>query len=348
MNVNITEYIENSFLKPLLDIEDITDISYNGLSIFYVTNSHGRKKYSETIEEKIIYDFLRQIVNLTDSQFSFSHPILDVSIGKYRINATHYSMTRKNREKALNFSIRIGFDGLRIKDDNSFILKKCLNLVDLFLKNRSSIVIGGSTGSGKTELQKFFISRLNENTRLIVIDNLNEIENDNYGDHLDVQTWQIADIHKGFTFDNFIKNALRSNPDWVILSEARGKEMLNVLNSAMSGHPTITTLHAKDSIQIYSRMTRMCLQNSENLKYSEVLEDVLEHFKLTIFIKKCKEKDSNKIVRYVDSIATNYKGNIIEIFKYPNNYKKLPKDIFLGFDMSSIEIDEFNKEWSDK
>ena len=76
MNENIVEFVESSFLKPLLEIPNITDVSYNGSDIYYVTNDYGRQKYPQKIEEKIIYDFLRQIVNLTDSQFSFSKPII--------------------------------------------------------------------------------------------------------------------------------------------------------------------------------------------------------------------------------------------------------------------------------
>ena len=267
MNENIVEFVESSFLKPLLEIPNITDVSYNGSDIYYVTNDYGRQKYPQKIEEKIIYDFLRQIVNLTDSQFSFSKPILDVSIGRYRFNATHFAMTRKFREKAINFSLRIGYDGVRIHEDDGFINKKCLKLVDLFIKNKLSIVIGGKTGCGKTEFQKFLISRLKDNSRVIVIDNLNEIENDEFKPNLDIQTWVVNQMYEGFTFDNFIKNALRSHPDWIVLSESRGKEMLSILNSAMSGHPTITTLHTKDCKSIYSRMARMCLQSGDNLRW---------------------------------------------------------------------------------
>lgn len=345
MNENIVEFVESSFLKPLLEIPNITDVSYNGSDIYYVTNDYGRQKYPQKIEEKVIYDFLRQIVNLTDSQFSFSKPILDVSIGRYRFNATHFAMTRKFRERAINFSLRIGYDGVRIHEDDGFINKKCLKLVDLFIENKLSIVIGGKTGCGKTEFQKFLISRLKDNSRVIVIDNLNEIENDEFKPNLDIQTWVVNEMHEGFTFDNFIKNALRSHPDWIVLSESRGKEMLSILNSAMSGHPTITTLHTKDCKSIYSRMARMCLQNGDNLKYKEVLEDIFEHFKLAIYVSRSEDMETGKITRYIDSISTNYKGVITQIYTYPNKYKRLPKQFLDILNLTSAEKTLFNQEW---
>ena len=37
--------LENSFLKPLLDDETITDITFNGEKLFFVSNEYGRSFY---------------------------------------------------------------------------------------------------------------------------------------------------------------------------------------------------------------------------------------------------------------------------------------------------------------
>ena len=39
-------YLEGSFLSPLLVKEGVTDISYNGESLFYVSNDKGRQRSS--------------------------------------------------------------------------------------------------------------------------------------------------------------------------------------------------------------------------------------------------------------------------------------------------------------
>ena len=180
-----------------------------------------------------VYAFLRQIANLTDQQFSIANPILDVSVGRYRISALHSSLARKNRDKVFNFSIRLGYDKLRIKDDGSFINKRALSLLDEAINKKCSIVIAGKTGTGKTEFQKFLISRMNENTRIILIDNINEFETNYFKDNLDSQTWLVNNQKNNF--DDLIKNALRNNPDWLVVGEARGEEMKACLNSTMSG-----------------------------------------------------------------------------------------------------------------
>lgn len=336
MNSNLISYIENGFLSPLIKNSNITDISYNGKDLFYQDNLKGRNKSEISVSPKEAYDFVRQISNLSDSLFSYSNPILDVSCGRYRINATHYAISRKDREKAINFSIRIGFEKLRIINDGSFIPTKVLDLVKVFIQKKESIVISGVTGSGKTELQKFLISLFRPNTRILIIDNVDELETDYFLENIDSQTW-LLNNGINLDFDGLIKNALRVNPDWIIVSEARGGEMLSLLNSAMTGHPTISTIHSKDIEFDYSRMTRMCMIKNPNLKYDETIIDVFDHFKLLIHVKKEICVDGT-IKRYVEKVATNIDNKTYVLYSYPNKYSLLPYQLKIELGLSDDEF----------
>ncbi len=343
MNTNLIQYIDNSFLSPLLRNPNVTDISYNGKDIYYQDNVLGRKKSEIEVCPREVYDFIRQISNLSDNMFSYSKPILDISCGRYRINATHYAISRKEREKVINFSIRIGFEKLRIANDGSFVPRKVVNLIDLFLKNKESIIVSGVTSSGKTEFQKFLISRFNENTRLLVIDNVEELETDYFLDKIDSQTWLLNESNN-LNFDDLIKNALRVNPDWLIVSEARGGEMLSLLNSAMTGHPTISTIHSKDIAFDYSRMTRMCMIKNPNLKFDETIIDIYDHFKLLVHVKKSVQNDGT-IRRYVDKVATNIENKLYLLYEYPNKYYPFPYALKFNLAMSDEEFNKFREEF---
>ena len=322
---SVVSYLESSFLKDLLKNDNVTDISFNGETLFYQDNINGRHKLEYKLNDKEAFDFVRQIANLSDSMFSYSDPILDISCGRYRINATHYAISRKNRNKVINFSIRIGQDELRILDDKNFINEKCVYLIQKFIEVKESIIISGITGSGKTELQKFIISKLEDNSRVLVIDNVEELEIDCFKDRLDIQTWVLRK-NINLSFDDLIKNALRINPDWLILSEARGEEMLSLLNGAMTGHPTISTIHSKCIKLDYQRMTRMCLIKNNNLKFNETLRDLEESFRLLIHLHKGKNEQGN-ITRFVEEIGTNIKGKYYWLYKYPNKYNILPIEL---------------------
>jgi len=344
MNINLVNYIENSFIKELLSNENVTDISYNGKEIYYQDNIKGRLKSEIITSEKEVYDFIRQICNLSDCLFSYSNPILDISCGKYRINATHYAISRKDRDKAINFAIRIGYEKLRIKDDDSFISKRCLNLVDVFLNKKESIVISGLTGSGKTELQKFLISKIRPFSKILIIDNVDELETDFFLKNMDSETWLVNDV-QNINFDTLIKNALRINPDWIIVGEARGGEMLSLLNSAMTGHPTISTIHSKDIMFDYSRMARMCLIKNPNLKYDETIIDVFYHFKLLIHVSKLID-EGGKITRYVSKLGTNINNQFYLLYSYPNNYYDLPDELKEELGLNQLEFSKLKKDFT--
>lgn len=342
-NEKLIEYIESSFLKDLLKDDSITDISYNGENIYFKDNIKGRLKSDLSISRNDAYSFIRQIANLTDSQFSYTNPVLDVSVGKYRINATHSSISRKNREKTTTFSIRIGFDQLRIKDGDGFISEKAMELIYFALRSKNSIIISGKTGTGKTEFQKYVLSKLEPFSRLITIDNINELETDFFSKDIDSLTWLNNDS-KGAFIDELIKNALRSTPDRLIVGEVRGKEMLQVLNSAMSGHPTITTLHAKNCESTYKRMTRMSMIGNESLVYEETLSDIYDHFKLVVYLKSYYDQSMKRYVRYVDEIGTNHKNEYLELYKYPNKFTRLPLSFKSDFELTQTEYSDYNSE----
>lgn len=302
MNERLISFIESSFLSPLLKDENITDISYNGVSIFYVHNEFGRKKADIEVKSNEVLDFVRQIANFSERQFSFTVPNLDVSIGKYRINAIHQSLVRVFDDKSCSFSIRIASKEIKIKSDGDFISKEGEKILLDCLKEKESLIIAGPTGSGKTELQKFLLSKLEDNTRVIIIDNIQELEYLRKFENLDITSWQISPTIPMGSTQELIRNALRSNPDWLVVAEARGKEMSDVLTSVMTGHPIITTLHANSLEAIPKRICRMILSADTTQKYEDILEDVTEHIKYYIFLNRRYGSD-NEVKRYVESIG---------------------------------------------
>lgn len=308
MSNKAIDYIESSFLKDLIMNKNITDISFNGETIFYVDNELGRKKSNIVITNDEAIDFIRQIANYTEKQFSFVEPILDVSFGRYRLNAIHQSIGRLNNEKVINFSIRIASLKNRIISDSGFMSNEMKLYLNDLIKNKKSIMIAGETGSGKTELQKYLLSTLKDNSRIILIDNLEELENLRTNPNIDLNSWQVSKSNAK-SFEDLIANALRCNPDWLIVSEARGKEMSSMLTSVMSGHPLISTIHAYNIEEIPHRICRLIMQESSNQKYEDIFIDVINHITNYIYVKKYVD-NSGKVIRYISDISSFNKENM--------------------------------------
>ena len=294
-------YLEESFLKDLLINPKVTDISYNGEDIFYVDNDFGRLKSDIAIERIVAKDFVRQIANLSEKQFSFQSPKLDVSLGRYRFNALHQSICRKNNEESVSFSLRIASSSLKFNEEDS-LTSEIKELLKILIDSNVSIVIGGQTGAGKTELQKYLISLMKVNTRAIVIDNILELDQFKTEQCLDLNIWQVDEKREEASIENLVRNALRSNPDWLIVAESRGKEMLDVLNSSLTGHPIITTLHAFDINSMPTRMVRMVMMNEQKMAYRDVYQDIAYHMRFYIYLKR-KFMEDGHVIRYISSIS---------------------------------------------
>ena len=317
----LIDYLESSFLKDLLSLESVTDISYNGDNIYYIDNRYGRLRRDVEVEPQLVKDFIRQIANLSEKQFSYQSPELDVSFGKYRLSALHQSICRKNNVECVCFSIRIASSKLRIEENEQFFPREVVDLLDVLIDSNVSIVIGGLTGSGKTELQKYLITRMKENTRTIVIDNILELDQLKINKSLDFNIWQVDENRSKASIQSLVRTALRSNPDWLIVAESRGKEMLEVLNSSLTGHPIITTLHALDVRSMPYRMARMVMMNEQKMDFKDVYQDIAYHLRFYIYMKR-KYLNNGAVLRYISSIAYLNGKDMEEIYGSDGENKK--------------------------
>lgn len=162
-------------------------------------------------------------------------------------------------------------------------------------------MIGGKTSSGKTELEKYLLGEMAPSSRVIVIDNVEEldmVENPS----IDLTMWLVNESIKEATFSGLIKNALRNNPDYIVVAEARGGEMLDAIVSSMSGHPIISTIHAQDLEAMPERIARLAMLGNERLYKDELLDDIAHHLRYYVYLEK-KENPDGSLSRYLESIG---------------------------------------------
>lgn len=340
-------YLKKSFLAPFLEDEAITDITYNGESIFIQNKYEGWKKVDLEVDENLVNDFIRQIANLSEKLFSYAHPILDVSVGHYRLNALHPSIARKRREKVTNFSIRITHPGLVIENNGEFLPKSLVWLIKSILSSHLSIIISGRAGSGKTEFQKFVLSLIDKKERVIIIDNILELDDQYLNEsNADFSLWQLNEEHPSLSFKSLIKNALRASPTFIVIAEARGEEMYDVLTSAMSGHPLITTIHSLDAKSISSRMARMCANENLSLDYSDLKEDIYHHFRFYFYVEQIYQNGIYKR-QLKEVIEVDENGNNHEIYRAGKSIHRLAKEnekLLLENELSRSYYEQFLKE----
>ena len=290
-------YLENSILKSLLQQYDITDISFNGASIFYQSSLYGRRQATFTMTYEEAYQLIKQLANLMNMPFTFMDAIVDMSIARYRIFAVGPSVSRKQYEPSLTFAIRI--HPLDHCVEMKFLSKDSpwFNLFKFLISHDVSIVIAGKTGSGKTQLQKELLMLMAEAKRVIILDNILELDG-LFIPGLDLSIWQIKSM---YSIQKLVEGALRSHPDWLVIAESRGADFKEVLRSVKTGHPIITTLHSDRLNHIYERMVSMLLIDESMSHVDQLKVDVKEAF--PVLVQLVSIESDGGIFRLIDQVS---------------------------------------------
>lgn len=114
------------------------------------------------------------------------------------------------------------------------------------------VISVGPTGSGKTTTLYSVLQMLNEpEVNIMTIEDPVEYEIEG------VQQTQV-NLAKDITFPKGLRSIVRQDPDIVMVGEIRDEETVDMaLNSAMTGHLVLSTMHANDASTTFPRFLEM-------------------------------------------------------------------------------------------
>ncbi len=146
-------------------------------------------------------------------------------------------------------SILISLEDLGLEQDSLEIFSKSFN------KPYGAIMVTGPTGCGKTT------------TLYAVLNVINSIEK-NIITVEDPVEYRLAGCNQvqvsekaGMTFAAGLRSILRNDPDIVMIGEIRDKETAQIsIESALTGHLVLSTLHTNDSASTLTRLTEMGIE----------------------------------------------------------------------------------------
>jgi pilus assembly protein CpaF len=126
------------------------------------------------------------------------------------------------------------------------------------VKSRLNIVLSGGTGAGKTTLLNNLSRFISGSERVVTIEETAELQLQQ-ADVVGLET-RVPNVEgKGLiTQRDLLRNTLRMRPDRIIVGEARGGEVLEMLQAMNTGHDgSMSTLHANDTRDALHRLELM-------------------------------------------------------------------------------------------
>ncbi len=137
-------------------------------------------------------------------------------------------------------------------EDMGFAPEDLIKIKDAYEKPYGMIIASGPTGSGKTTTMYAILKILNKRDV-----NITTIEDPVEYDMEGVNQIQV-NPKTGLTFANGLRSIVRQDPDIILVGEIRDSETASIaVNSAMTGHLVLSTMHANDAATTLVRLLDM-------------------------------------------------------------------------------------------
>ena len=303
MNENIFDKLDFGPFRPLLDDDDITDISYDNNGQIWVRSlTQGSKRVEiEEATPEFVEKLAFQCSNVMGTTFNNAKPFLDAESAELRMNFVHQSIATNGIALVIRKTpakIRLEKDKL-IQEDyftpaiHDFLIK-CV-------QGHCNIMVAGETGSGKTEFVKYLASHTKHEEKIITIEDTLELHLDKIFPDRDIVSMKTNNVA---SYSDVLVTCMRQNPKWILLSEVRSAEAVSaVRNSISSGHNILSTIHADKASAIPYRLYSLM---ETDLDVHQFLTTIYRYIQLGVHIKAFYSKEYGKFHRELDEVAEFY------------------------------------------
>ena len=259
---------ENSFLvlfltpvKEYLEDDDVSEILINGPENIYI-EKHGKlqKTPARFLSEPALRAAATNIAKSVGRLLNDNNPRLDARLPDgSRVHAVIPPLTncgtviaiRKFKKDTLSIEKMRAFGS--ISDDAILLIKALVAL-------HKNVIVSGATSSGKTSVLNALSSFINNDERVLVIEDARELQLQQ--EH--VVSFETRKPDKNgngeVTIRDLIISSLRLRPDRLVIGEIRGGEALDLLQALNTGHAgSMSTIHANTPLDCLFRLETCAL-----------------------------------------------------------------------------------------
>jgi pilus assembly protein CpaF len=305
-------------IQPLLDDPDVSEVMVNGPKKVFIEKKGKLTKSSVTFDDDDhVLRVIDRIILPLGRRVDADTPTVDARLPDgSRVNAVIRPVSidgpsitiRKFKKDKLSIQELINYGSLT--PNMAEFIRACV-LAHL------NIVISGGTGSGKTTLLNVLSSYIQEEERIITIEDAAELQLQQ--DHVLRMETKVPNIDGRGTVSirDLVRNSLRMRPDRIIVGECRGGEALDMLQAMNTGHDgSLTTLHANSPRDAISRLETMVLMSGMDLPLKVVRQQISSA--VDLIVQQTRLKDGSRKVTAITEVV-GMEGEIVvltDIFKF--------------------------------
>jgi pilus assembly protein CpaF len=305
-------------LEPLLKDETINDILVNGPHQIFVERG-GKLQLTDVVfkDERHLLRIIDKIVSAVGRRVDESNPYVDARLGDgSRFNAMVPPVAvdgslvsiRKFKKDKLGIDELIRYGAFS---------EEMATYLQAAVACRLNVIVSGGTGSGKTTTLNALSSFIDNNERILTIEDTAELQLQQT--HVGRMESRPANVEgRGQVSQrDCLRNALRMRPDRIIVGETRGEEVIDMLQAMNTGHDgSMTTIHANSSRDAVSRLENMVSMAGIEMPIKALRAQIASAVNLIVQASRLQD-GSRRMVSITE--ITGMEGEVIsmqEVFRY--------------------------------
>lgn len=272
-----------AWIQQALSDSEITDLCLNGPDEAFLDRGDGferllipeQERWDAAEQQKWILELLSSLGKTWDAKHPFSDATLPTGI---RVHIVFPPLTRQGILISFRRLPWLSPGFIRPNTNSaprwqeSRLYPKALDA----LRRGDSILISGSTGSGKTTLAMDLLAKVSPSERIVALEDTPELLPTH--PHFIGLTCRPpnADGYGEVSLRSLLRQCLRMRPDRIILGECRGAEVLELLQALNTGHRgAMATLHANSGRDALRRVELLCSLGSDGALSRQSIRELL-------------------------------------------------------------------------
>jgi pilus assembly protein CpaF len=183
------------------------------------------------------------------------------------------------------------------------------------VKSQLNVCVSGGTGTGKTTFLQVLTSEIDPKDRVVTVEDTPELQLQNLPNWVALVVREKSEGVEAVTMADNVRHCLRMRPKRIMLGEARGPEMIAILEAMNTGHEgCMFTVHADDAYRTLQRIETLYLKGGMgNVPLLAIRREIAQAVHLIVSLGMFRMADGREVrrVREINFVTGGVEGELI-------------------------------------
>ncbi len=291
-------------LEPLLKEPAISDILVNRFDKVYIERGGKLSEVPVRFRDNAhLLHIIEKIVSQVGRRIDEAQPIVDARLlDGSRVNAIIPPLALDGPCLSIR---RFGRHVITQEEMLQYktMMPAMLKFLAACVQAKTTILISGGTGSGKTTTLNALSRFIPEEERIVTIEDTAELQLQQR--HVVKFETRPPNLNKegGINQRQLLRTALRMRPDRIIVGECRGAEALDMLQAMNTGvEGSMSTVHANTPRDAFSRLETMVMMADIEIPARVILQQLASAIKLVVQVSRLQD-GTRKVLSIAEVVA---------------------------------------------